>query len=136
MARRFPILLGLVLLMLVVIAGPVLEASSNTRVGANVARLSDPDYAFGLYVKDNNFFELTRAEQKLGRKADLFLEYNTIEEHFNADRAERLMANGYLVVLTLEFWAKKYPDERFSLHQIAQGAFDADIDRWAKDLKA
>ncbi len=124
------------MLLSAILAGPALEASNDIPVGAKLARVSNPPFTFGLHVKDDSFYELARAEQQLGRKADLFLQFGTIAGRFNAGRTQQLVNNGYLVVQTLEFWEKKTPDPRFSLRRISGGAFDKEIDRWAQDLKA
>lgn len=135
MFRTFPLLVGVVMLLLAAVAGPALESSNDGPAGANIPRVVNPAFTFGLHVKDDSFYELARAEQQLDRRADLFLQYNGIEGQFNARKAQQLAASGYSIVLTLEFWEKKNPDERFSLQRISSGAFDKEIDRWARDLK-
>src|SRR5437868_9600105 len=103
MLRIFPLLVGVIMLLLAAIAGPIIDASNDGPVGANVPRVLKPDFTFGLHVKDDSFYELARAEQQVDRKADLFLQYNTIGGQFNARKAQQLTASGYSIVLTLEF---------------------------------
>ena len=131
-----PFIGGALVLALMVLSGPMLESTNRRPVGSALPRRVDPNFAFGLYVQGSSMTELSKAESALGRKADVFLEFASIGGTFNREKAERLVNNGYTVVLTLMFWEGIAPDERYSLSQIAAGELDDDIDRWANELRS
>lgn len=118
MARKIASLIGLALLALYV--------SQPKVVGANLPRVSD-QFTFGLYVKNESFEELRIAEEKAGRRADVFLMFKDIGDEFDAERTERLIRSGYTVVLTLKVWED-------SLAAITRGDLDNEFDRWARDI--
>jgi hypothetical protein len=133
---RLPVVLGIAFLSLVVIAGPWLEAHPGRGAGADIPRVKDPNFTFGLYVKNESLVELASTERQLGRKADLFLAFSNIKEQFNTEQAVQLANSGYRFVVTLQFWENKMPDDRFSLARITAGDWDPEIDAWAREVKA
>jgi hyaluronan synthase len=134
--RLIPASIGLILVVVMLVVGPFLEGHDRRPAGAVIRRVPDSGLSFGLYVKDSSFLELASAEQALGRKADIFLDFSLLGSPFNAERTARLIQSGYTVVLTLEFWEGSNPDDRYNLAAIASGALDDEIDRWARDLRA
>jgi len=87
----------------------------------------------------NPYEDIPAFESLTGHKLDVFLWYQSIIEDFNTELANWLTARGIKLELA---WEPRDPSgdsvqqPAYSLKTIAAGAHDAEIRRWAKQIKA
>lgn len=87
----------------------------------------------GFMLEEPSLNSLRLCEMIADTKIDTILIYAELEEECCCERINRFADRKYKVVLTLLFYDKSNSDYR--LKQIANGYYDDDIKRWARELR-
>jgi Glycosyl hydrolase family 26 len=98
---------------------------------------------FGAYAPpapESGLTAVLDLEKAIGRRVDIVLWYQHWAgwgPEFRPEWAESAATGGRIPLLTWEPWAPGSPEQpEFRLARIADGAFDAYVERWARDLAA
>jgi len=87
----------------------------------------------GFMLEDPTLNSLRLCEMIADTKIDTIMMYAELEEECSCEKINRFVDRRYKVVLTLLFYDKNNSDYR--LKQIANGYYDNDIKRWARELR-
>ncbi len=83
--------------------------------------------------------QLASFENSIGRKTDMFLYYQSIGEDLAVDKLLPIAQQGRVIQLAWEPWNPGAPDlvnqPSYRLSRITAGYFDADIHRWAREMR-
>lgn len=120
-------LIGLAIIMTFIIGAPTFASASV------------PAY-FKLGVALEYPSTLANFESSIGHKADMFLWYQSISEDLDTATLGPIAQGGRSIELAWEYWDYGAPDlvnqPAYQLRDITAGNWDADIHRWARQIKA
>jgi len=101
------------------------------------AAAANPSLKIGETLSDAS--QLDTYERSIGYKTDIFLFYQNITEPFWADVLRPAAQSGHVIQLAWEPWdpfSGLGPNQpAYSLRNISNGSLDADIRRWARELR-
>lgn len=120
-------LIGLAIIMTFIIGAPTFASASVPA-----------DFKLGVALEYPS--TLANFESSIGHKADMFLWYQSISEDLDTATLGPIAQGGRSIELAWEYWDYGAPDlvnqPAYQLRDITAGNWDADIHRWARQIKA